>query len=137
MLMLACSLLCLTILRPWRWRRYVPPKRRVPLNALQGVISHSKPPLWKPQILLNKTVSEDNMTTKYFRTLHTRVLCRSYLKFARPSLSYSNNRKLRRKNVDMASKSMTFMLSFMRIRQWGVLIRRDRHTDITPPAYVS
>jgi hypothetical protein len=39
---LACSLLCWTILRPWRWRRYVPPKRRVPLNALDGVISQKK-----------------------------------------------------------------------------------------------
>jgi hypothetical protein len=27
------------ILRPWRWRRYVPPKRRVQLNGLHGVIS--------------------------------------------------------------------------------------------------
>jgi hypothetical protein len=27
------------ILRPWRWRRYVPPKRRLTLNVLQGVIS--------------------------------------------------------------------------------------------------
>jgi hypothetical protein len=39
---LACSLLCWTILRPWRWRRYVPPKRRVPLNALHSVISQKK-----------------------------------------------------------------------------------------------
>jgi hypothetical protein len=39
---LACSLLCWTILRPWRWRRYVPPKRRVPLNALHGVIYQKK-----------------------------------------------------------------------------------------------
>jgi hypothetical protein len=27
------------ILRPWRWRQYVPPKRRVTYNALHGVIS--------------------------------------------------------------------------------------------------
>jgi hypothetical protein len=27
----ACSLVCWTILRPWRWKRYVPPKRRVQL----------------------------------------------------------------------------------------------------------
>jgi hypothetical protein len=26
-------------LRPWRWRRYVPPKRRLKLNGLHGVIS--------------------------------------------------------------------------------------------------
>jgi hypothetical protein len=39
---LACSLLCWTILQPWRWRRYVPPKRRVPLNALHGVIPQKK-----------------------------------------------------------------------------------------------
>jgi hypothetical protein len=28
------------ILRPWRWRRYVPPKRRLTFNGLYGVISH-------------------------------------------------------------------------------------------------
>jgi hypothetical protein len=39
---LACSLLCWTILLPWRWKRYVPPKRRVPLNTLHGVISQKK-----------------------------------------------------------------------------------------------
>jgi hypothetical protein len=38
----ACSLLCWTILRSWRWRLYVPPKRQVPLNALHGVISQKK-----------------------------------------------------------------------------------------------
>jgi hypothetical protein len=27
-------------LPPWRWRRYVPPKRRFKLNGLHGVISH-------------------------------------------------------------------------------------------------
>jgi hypothetical protein len=27
------------ILRPWRWRRYVPPKRRLAFNGLHGVIS--------------------------------------------------------------------------------------------------
>jgi hypothetical protein len=26
-------------LRPWRWRRYVPPKRRLTLNGLHGAIS--------------------------------------------------------------------------------------------------
>jgi hypothetical protein len=35
----ACSLVCWSILRPWRWRRYLPPKRPVQLNALHGVIS--------------------------------------------------------------------------------------------------
>jgi hypothetical protein len=32
-------MVCWTILRTWRWRRYVPPKRRVQLNGLHGVIS--------------------------------------------------------------------------------------------------
>jgi hypothetical protein len=35
----ACSLVCWTFLRPWRWRRYVPPKRRLLHNGLHGVIS--------------------------------------------------------------------------------------------------
>jgi hypothetical protein len=38
----ACSLVCWTILRPWRWRRYVPPKRRVQLYGLHGVIYQKK-----------------------------------------------------------------------------------------------
>jgi hypothetical protein len=49
---LACSLLCWSILQPWRWRRYVPPKRRVPLNALHGVISQKKI-LFKAVCVLN------------------------------------------------------------------------------------
>jgi hypothetical protein len=32
-------LLARLILRPWRWRRYVPPKRRLTFNGLHGVIS--------------------------------------------------------------------------------------------------
>jgi hypothetical protein len=35
----ACSLVCWTFLRPWRWRRYVPPERRLLHNGLHGVIS--------------------------------------------------------------------------------------------------
>jgi hypothetical protein len=35
----ACLLVCWTSLRPWRWRRYVPPKRRLLHNGLHGVIS--------------------------------------------------------------------------------------------------
>jgi hypothetical protein len=31
--------ICQLISRPWRWRRYVPPKRRFALNGLHGVIS--------------------------------------------------------------------------------------------------
>jgi hypothetical protein len=36
----ACLLVLLNLfLRPWRWRRYVPPKRPLTLNGLHGVIS--------------------------------------------------------------------------------------------------
>jgi hypothetical protein len=38
------------ILRLWRWRQYVPPKRRLTYNELHSVTS-SQPPLWEPQIL--------------------------------------------------------------------------------------
>jgi hypothetical protein len=40
--LLTCWFLLKLFLRPWRWRRYVPPKRRAPLNALHGVISQKK-----------------------------------------------------------------------------------------------
>jgi hypothetical protein len=35
------ALLAWLILRPWRWRRYVPPKRRLNFNGLHGVISQN------------------------------------------------------------------------------------------------
>jgi hypothetical protein len=35
----SCWFLARLILRPWRWRRYVPPKHRFTLNGLRGVIS--------------------------------------------------------------------------------------------------
>jgi hypothetical protein len=35
----AFHLLACWFLWPWRWRRYVPPKRRLTLNGLHGVIS--------------------------------------------------------------------------------------------------
>jgi hypothetical protein len=37
--LLTCWFLLTLFLRPWRWRRYVPPKRRLQLNRLHGVIS--------------------------------------------------------------------------------------------------
>jgi hypothetical protein len=37
--LLACWFLLNLFLRPWIWRRYVPPKRRLNLNGLHGVIS--------------------------------------------------------------------------------------------------
>jgi hypothetical protein len=39
--MLSPCFLARLILWFWRWRRYVPPKRRLTFNGLQGVISHS------------------------------------------------------------------------------------------------
>jgi hypothetical protein len=37
--LLACWFLLKWFLRPWRWRRYVPPKRRLQLNRLHGITS--------------------------------------------------------------------------------------------------
>jgi hypothetical protein len=37
--MLSCWFLLKLFLRPWRWRRYFPPKRRLQLNRLHGVTS--------------------------------------------------------------------------------------------------
>jgi hypothetical protein len=36
---LVCWVLAWLFLLPWRWRRHVPPKRRLPFNRLDGVIS--------------------------------------------------------------------------------------------------
>jgi hypothetical protein len=35
----ACRWYLAPLIRPWRWRRYVPPKRRLTFNRLHGVIS--------------------------------------------------------------------------------------------------
>jgi hypothetical protein len=45
------------IFRPWRWRRYVPPKRRLTLNGLHGVISQ-KMVLFIFQINLDRGVEK-------------------------------------------------------------------------------
>jgi hypothetical protein len=37
--LLTCWFLLQLFIRPWRWRRYVPPKRRLQLNRLHGVTS--------------------------------------------------------------------------------------------------
>jgi hypothetical protein len=37
--LLSCCFLARLIFRPWRWRQYVPPKRRLTFNGLHGVMS--------------------------------------------------------------------------------------------------
>jgi hypothetical protein len=37
--LLACWFLLNLFLRPWTWRRYVLPKRRLKLNRLHGIIT--------------------------------------------------------------------------------------------------
>jgi hypothetical protein len=45
--MLVCWYLA-RLIWPWRWKRYIPPNRRLTFNGLHGVIS--RPPLWEPKI---------------------------------------------------------------------------------------
>jgi hypothetical protein len=47
-------------LRPWRWRRYVSPKRRLKLDGLHGVISQ------KMILFITSTVKTSNPTWFYF-----------------------------------------------------------------------
>jgi nitrate reductase gamma subunit len=50
----ACFMLvsCLSYsYRPWRWRRHVPPKRRLTFNGLRGVISQKVELAWTYNIL--------------------------------------------------------------------------------------
>jgi hypothetical protein len=53
-------------LRPWRWRRYVPPKRRLKLNGLHGVISQ------KMILFKNALISRKNhrYILQSFRKIH-------------------------------------------------------------------
>jgi hypothetical protein len=49
-----------------RWRRYDPPKRRLTLNGLQGVISQELILLRKPMFVQNDTASPyDGLKSKY------------------------------------------------------------------------
>jgi hypothetical protein len=58
---LLASFLLNLFLRPWRWRRYVPPKRRLTLNGLHGVISQ------KTIFFITTAVkTSDPMTCLYF-----------------------------------------------------------------------
>jgi hypothetical protein len=57
-----------TILRPWRWRRYVPPKRRVQLYGLHGVISQK-------MILFKSTAVKNSNPTNLNRFTFSSVLC--------------------------------------------------------------
>jgi hypothetical protein len=67
---LACSLLW-TILRPWRWRRYVPPKRRVQLYGLHGVISQ-KIILFKQLHVSDTGITTNNPLLHIFIEYHSR-----------------------------------------------------------------
>jgi hypothetical protein len=46
------------VLRPWRWRRYVPPKRRLTFNVLHGVIYQ------KIELFITTAVGTSNPTQK-------------------------------------------------------------------------
>jgi hypothetical protein len=46
------------IFRPWRWRRYVPPKRRLTFNGLHGVVSQ------KMVLFISTAVRTSNPTTE-------------------------------------------------------------------------
>jgi hypothetical protein len=54
----SCWFLLELFLRPWRWRRYVPPKRRLQLNRLHGVTSQ------KMLLFITTAVKTSNPTHK-------------------------------------------------------------------------
>jgi hypothetical protein len=58
--------------RPWRWRRYVPPKRRLTLNGLHGVISQENGTLQRNGSQFMPTVDtwHNNDILSYNRSLH-------------------------------------------------------------------
>jgi hypothetical protein len=47
--------------RPWRWRRYVPPKRRLTLNGPHGVISQKMVLLWNTLIRICEAKTRWNL----------------------------------------------------------------------------
>jgi hypothetical protein len=57
-------------LRPWRWRRYFPPKRWLTLNGLHGVI-------FQKMILFITTAVKTSNPTQLWREFVTTVLCHS------------------------------------------------------------
>jgi hypothetical protein len=66
----ACLLVLLNLfLRPWRWRRYVPPKRRLTLNILHGVISQ------KIVLFITTAVKTSNPTSNISRPKRFKTSC--------------------------------------------------------------
>jgi hypothetical protein len=69
------------ILRPWRWRRYVPPKRQLTFNGLHGIVSQ------KIEVFITTAVRTSNPTLEvcsehYARSTWaafvTRTMCQWY-----------------------------------------------------------
>jgi hypothetical protein len=56
LLPVSCWILAWLTLRPWRWRRHVPPKRRLSSNGLHGVISQ------KIELFITNAVRTSNPT---------------------------------------------------------------------------
>jgi hypothetical protein len=75
-------MVCWIILRPWRWRRYVPPKRRVHLNGLHCVISQ------KMILFITTAVKTSNPT-------NISLLTRFYINYLHGAVSFLRSRQLR------------------------------------------
>jgi hypothetical protein len=85
------------LLRPWRWRRYVPPKRRLKLNGLHGVISQKMMTLFEFLMSLPHYTSTNSIWNPagIFATLtlswpypHTRFILKTATEFLLKALDF-------------------------------------------------
>jgi hypothetical protein len=53
------------VLRPWRWRRYVPPKPQLTFNGVHGVISHRSENLRFSYRFTHQTIGRGGKTVQY------------------------------------------------------------------------
>jgi hypothetical protein len=98
--LLACWFLQKLFLLPWRWRRYVPPKRRLQLNRLHGVTSQ------KMILFITTAVKTSNPTRMYLFRDWKIKLKQAVLIMVMITLSYSRNSCWRTSLVDGTSRRL-------------------------------
>jgi hypothetical protein len=63
------------LLRPWKWRRYVPPKRRLKLNGLHDVISQKMITLQWTMVFRTHTKITEQLTKDFWTQAKNTEIC--------------------------------------------------------------
>jgi hypothetical protein len=101
-------------LRPWRWRRYAPPKRRI-ISTLHGVISYktTTSQLWEPQI---------QYTVKCLSCVKSSTICyNANIGKGNRLISYNVWRSLKRTIYDICSVYFDAHVILLSYSDWAIL----------------